>query len=423
MSNWRLFFKTSQIKKYLTGFLLISWLLTGCASSAPQTATPDVAALSTEAVATVYAELTLSPAPSPIPSVTPTETPPTLATPTRKECTQSTFISDVTIPDGTKMTPGQQFTKTWRVQNSGVCPWTTAFKLDNLSGEAMGGSSIAMPNVVQPGQSVDLSVNMTAPAKAGNLTGGWRLRDDKGQEFGVKLTVVIDIWMEGMAEANTPYLVTTEDGKDAVFLPYPNDLTHGDLTTAEGLHLPVKFTDLKDPQAFFIQQETIEYLRSFSFDPERERFYFAVVLMPEVNDVQVRVAAIYQIIPDAPGYIRLWANSIDKRNDFYPGYYGSAGILQVKGEYLVVQIAPCFGCSPVVPNLVLVLNSVTRAERVLGTVGNVNLDLDQNRVTYQELVEKKVPCDGGENCFSDGNGGGYMINYVPGGDVLSADLP
>jgi hypothetical protein len=178
------------------------------------------------------------------------------------------------------------------------------------------------------------------------------------------------------------------------------------------------------PRHSSIQQDPIEYLPSFSFDPERKRFYFSVVIEPEVNGVRVLVAAIYQLIPDAPGYTRLWANSIGKMNNFYPGYYGSAKISQVKGGYLVVQVVPCYGCSPGGPSLVLVLNSATRAERVLGTIGNVNLDLDQNRVTYQQLVEKKVPCgtNGGEGCFSDSDGD-YMFDYVPDGDILSADLP
>jgi formylglycine-generating enzyme required for sulfatase activity/Tol biopolymer transport system component len=55
---------------YLMSFLLLACFLTGCAS-APQTATPDVAALSTAAVATVYANLTLSPVSTPTPSPTP----------------------------------------------------------------------------------------------------------------------------------------------------------------------------------------------------------------------------------------------------------------------------------------------------------------------------------------------------------------
>jgi formylglycine-generating enzyme required for sulfatase activity len=57
------------------GLLFISWLLAGCAAPAqPQPATPDVAAISTASVATVYANLTLSPA-APAASATPTPPP------------------------------------------------------------------------------------------------------------------------------------------------------------------------------------------------------------------------------------------------------------------------------------------------------------------------------------------------------------
>src|SRR5574341_1656102 len=34
-------------------------------------------------------------------------------------CDKSVFVSDVTIPDGTVMSPGQKFTKTWLMQNAG----------------------------------------------------------------------------------------------------------------------------------------------------------------------------------------------------------------------------------------------------------------------------------------------------------------
>lgn len=35
----------------------------------------------------------------------------------------STFVADVTIPDGTVMPPGFLFEKVWRIQNSGTVPW------------------------------------------------------------------------------------------------------------------------------------------------------------------------------------------------------------------------------------------------------------------------------------------------------------
>lgn len=35
----------------------------------------------------------------------------------------STFVADVTVPDGTVMPPGFLFEKVWRIQNSGTVPW------------------------------------------------------------------------------------------------------------------------------------------------------------------------------------------------------------------------------------------------------------------------------------------------------------
>jgi hypothetical protein len=50
------------------------------------------------------------------------------------------------------------------------------------------GSGYAQPltgGVVNPGQTVDLSVNLTAPMTTGTYTGHWRLRDPGGVVFGI----------------------------------------------------------------------------------------------------------------------------------------------------------------------------------------------------------------------------------------------
>ena len=50
------------------------------------------------------------------------------------------LLADVTIPPGTRFVQSQDFTKVWRVQNTGTCTWTpTAYSLrsvgvDNLAG-------------------------------------------------------------------------------------------------------------------------------------------------------------------------------------------------------------------------------------------------------------------------------------------------
>lgn len=108
-------------------------------------------------------------------------------------CNNSVFVSDVTVPDDTVMTPGQTFTKTWKLQNTGSCPWTTSFKVSFVSGNAMGGTATALTTTVQPGQSGDISVAMTAPASTGDAIGYWILTNDSGQNFGSSFYVKIKV--------------------------------------------------------------------------------------------------------------------------------------------------------------------------------------------------------------------------------------
>ncbi len=106
-------------------------------------------------------------------------------------CDNSVYISDVTIPDGTTVTPGQTFTKTWKVSNTGTCAWTAAYQIIFLYGDIMGGKATAIGKIVNPGESADVSVVLTAPSTAGNITGTWRLANANAQPFGTALTVVI----------------------------------------------------------------------------------------------------------------------------------------------------------------------------------------------------------------------------------------
>src|SRR5512147_2949619 len=80
-------------------------------------------------------------------------------------CDQAQFVSDVTVPDGSSFAPGAAFTKTWRLKNIGTCTWTTSYTLVWAGGDQMGGpTSIVLSAQVAPSQTVDLSVNLTAPS-------------------------------------------------------------------------------------------------------------------------------------------------------------------------------------------------------------------------------------------------------------------
>lgn len=182
-------------------------LLSACGFSggnATPTSTLSIDEISTSVAQTVIAQITqqaptitLTPVFTDTPAFTATLATPlptnTKARPTSASCANMTFVSDVTIPDGTLLPVGQEFTKTWKVQNSGTCQWTTSFRLIFSYGEAMGGQALAMPAAVATGQQIDLSVKMKVPNKSGKLTGVWTLVDDKSQPFGPLLTVVINV--------------------------------------------------------------------------------------------------------------------------------------------------------------------------------------------------------------------------------------
>lgn len=155
--------------------------------------------LAAQPTATVTPFVTLTPLSTNTPLVTATlQTLPLLATKTQSVsvatgCDNSVYISDVTIPDKTVVTPGQSLTKTWRVQNNGTCTWTTAYKIAYVAGNAMGGATTALTQSVGPGQSIDISVAMVAPTAAGESAGTWRLNNDKAQPFGTNLTIVVTV--------------------------------------------------------------------------------------------------------------------------------------------------------------------------------------------------------------------------------------
>lgn len=118
-------------------------------------------------------------------SLTPAVKPDT-PTVTTQPCDQAQFISDVTIPDGTKMAPGEAFTKTWRLRNLGSCTWDTRYALVFSSGDAFGAPAVInLPGSVPTNATVDLSVDMKAPTAAGDYISSWKLRNPQGETFGV----------------------------------------------------------------------------------------------------------------------------------------------------------------------------------------------------------------------------------------------
>ncbi len=120
-------------------------------------------------------------------------------------CDWAQFVADVTVPDGTSFAAGAAFTKTWRLKNIGSCTWTTGYALVFDSGNQMGGpASVNLPNSVLPGQTVDVSVNLTAPASAGHYIGFWKFKNASGVLFGIGSTANKSWWVEINVSGSSP---------------------------------------------------------------------------------------------------------------------------------------------------------------------------------------------------------------------------
>lgn len=113
-------------------------------------------------------------------------------------CYWAQFVADVSVPDGTSFAPGTLFRKTWRIKNSGTCAWNTPdVSLVFESGERMNApASVALPTVVYPGQTVDISVDMTAPSAAGHYFGYYKFNSASGGAFGIGSTANKSFWVE-----------------------------------------------------------------------------------------------------------------------------------------------------------------------------------------------------------------------------------
>ena len=157
-------------------------------------ATPTLTVTQTQTATPLPPTATLPPTSTPIvATVTPVRTSTSSITPI--PCLAIKFIGDVTIPDNTAIPPNQSFVKTWRLQNTGSCAWTPDFDIVFVGGSVMSAPGTQKMNTtVNPGQTVDISLTMTAPSAEGTYQGDWKLRSSTGIVFGLGANGAVPFW-------------------------------------------------------------------------------------------------------------------------------------------------------------------------------------------------------------------------------------
>jgi hypothetical protein len=187
----------------IAAVLLFSILIPACrASSSDVTPTMDANTVRTSAAITAQARLTeMGPRtaePTTTPYVTatntlqPTATQPGLSTNTPAPLVTATNPTSPDVgewvsqspADNTAFAPGAAFKMTWTIKNVGKSTWTRAYQLRFYANSQLGGpSAINFNKDVPPGETIDLTIDMTAPSTPGDYHSIWVLTSDKTGNF------------------------------------------------------------------------------------------------------------------------------------------------------------------------------------------------------------------------------------------------
>lgn len=191
--------------KNKTIILLALVIILTLAACQPAKPTQDPQAVFTQAAMTVQVAMTQTAAAKPSATSTPTiaptntiaptvppTTPPPAASPVNVGAATATTSPDRGVwvsqnpGDGATLDPGQNFNLTWQFKNTGTTTWTTAYMLRYYLNEPvlrLGAPDQNISKEVKPGETIDLTLNATAPSAPGAYETFWVLTNKDGVNF------------------------------------------------------------------------------------------------------------------------------------------------------------------------------------------------------------------------------------------------
>lgn len=160
-------------------------------STPAQSPTITVPGVQYTAMAQTFTALVTTPTyPGTPPTVTPSPTGGTAAPTsepgeTEVPCLSMRLVFHVTYPPGSIVEPNTIFYKSWRVENTGTCAWTSGFSIVYHSGYQLGGQSpLPFEGTIYPGQRVTLTIPLYTNPQPGTYDSNWWLQSANGTKFG-----------------------------------------------------------------------------------------------------------------------------------------------------------------------------------------------------------------------------------------------
>jgi uncharacterized protein YkwD len=183
-------------RKGLVIFLFLMLMTSACGEQAPVETVAPVLPETQATTATKTPSATQAPTAEASATFTPTPIPTS-----SPDCINSAaFVADVTIPDNSSVTSSVTFTKTWRIKNTGTCIWNSEYTLTHYSEERMLAPASIPLSVTLPNETVDISLELTAPRTVGIHRGFFVIKNPAGLIMKIdndsRLWVVIDVSAE-----------------------------------------------------------------------------------------------------------------------------------------------------------------------------------------------------------------------------------
>jgi hypothetical protein len=182
MNGSRLQFNGPAGRQHLL-ILLGIWLLLAACSSQQSEPTPTQG---------VYRPPTQAITATPLPIATP-EIEVERPTP-EPACTNALwFFQDLTLPDGTQVSPGERLDKRWLVQNAGTCNWDARYQVRLEGGPNMGVPAVQALFPARSGLELTIRMNFVAPDEPGIYRSAWQAYDPDGAPFGDPFFIEIEV--------------------------------------------------------------------------------------------------------------------------------------------------------------------------------------------------------------------------------------
>lgn len=157
-------------------------------------------------------------------------------------CDSISNIKDVNYPDGSIVESGEAFNKTWSMQNTGTCTWTSGYRVALISAlDYSVMESYSLNQVVTPGNTVNITVPVRAPLNEGAETYYYMLVNESGKVFGFGENSEKPFWVNFRISGDPQVAVNeTENEQQVEEVQQPQEVEEEScILSANGLQTPV----------------------------------------------------------------------------------------------------------------------------------------------------------------------------------------